>query len=110
MHVGQVTTCFDNFPIGMKDRAMQNIPITDDQYAKLANVAKAAGYEDIPAFIGALANEPTSDPRGPLSEKELHESVAMIERGNAEIEAGGGMEAEEAFRKLAEKHGLSFTP
>ncbi|QEG37901.1 hypothetical protein [Bythopirellula goksoeyrii] len=72
-------------------------------------VAKAAGYEDVPAFISALANEPTEDPRGRLSEKELLDSVAMIKRGNAEIEAGGGMAAEDAFRKLADKHGLTFS-
>ncbi len=88
---------------------MQNIQLPDDQYQKLTVVAQAAGYEDVPAFIRALADEPTEDPRGPLTEKELRESVAMIERGNAEIAAGGGMDAEEAFGKIAKKHGFSIT-
>jgi len=88
---------------------MQNIQLPDDQYQKLTVVAQAAGYEDVPAFISALANEPTEDPRRPLSEKELRESVAMIERGNVEIAAGGGMDAEEAFGKIAKKHGFSIT-
>ncbi len=101
---------FDNLRSKVENIGMPNIPLSDDQYKKLTIVAKAAGYEDVPAFIGALANEPSPDPRGPLSEKELLESAAMIERGNAEIEAGGGMDAEEAFRKIAEKHGLSFSP
>ena len=86
---------------------MQNIQLPDDQYQKLTIVAQAAGYEDVPAFISALAEEPTEDPCGTLTEQELRESVEMIERGNAEIEAGGGMDVEEAFDKIAKKHGLS---
>ncbi len=87
---------------------MQNIQLPDAQYQKLTVVAQAASYEDVPAFIRALADEPTEDPRGPLTDKELRESVAMIERGNAEIAAGGGMDAEEAFGKVAKKHGFSI--
>jgi len=88
---------------------MQNIQLPDDQYQKLTVVAQAAGYEDVPAFISALADEPTEDPLGPLTKKELRKSVAMIERGNAEIAAGGGVDAEEAFDKIAKKHGFSIT-
>ncbi len=88
---------------------MQNIQLPDDQYQRLTLVAQTAGYEDVPAFIRALADEPTEDPRGPLTEKELRESIAMIERGNDEIAAGGGMDAEEVFDKIAEKHGFSIT-
>jgi len=65
---------------------------------------------NVPAFIRALADESTEDPCGPLTEKELRESVAMIERGNAEIAAGDGIDAEEAFGKIAKKHGFSITP
>ncbi len=87
---------------------MQTIQIPDDQFEKLTTVVQAAGYVDVSAFIHAMADEPTEDPRGPLSEEELRESIAMIERGNAEIEAGGGMDAEEAFQKIGEKHGFKL--
>lgn len=87
---------------------MQNIPITDDQYKKLVNVAKAAGYEDIPAFIGALANEPITDPRGPLTEKELRESVAMIRRGEEELVAGKYRDMKEALLEIGRKRGYSI--
>lgn len=68
---------------------MQHIPITEEQFKKLTGVAHAAGFEDIPAFINALANEEVVDPRGPITAEERRASVAMIKRGNAEIEAGG---------------------
>lgn len=93
-----------------QNSGMQNIQIPDEQYEKLTIVAQAAGYDDVPALIKAIAEEPTDDPRGPLSEEELRESVAMIERGNTEIENGGGMDAEAVFRKVADKHGFTIDP
>lgn len=83
---------------------MHTIQIPDEQFAKLTGVAQAAGYADLPAMISALAEQPILDPRGELTDKELSDSVAMIERGNAEIEAGGGIDAEEAFERIRQKH------
>jgi len=40
---------------------MQIMQIPDDQYAKLTAVAQAAGYDDLSAFINALANKPFAD-------------------------------------------------
>ncbi len=87
---------------------MHTIQLSDDQFEKLSTVVKVAGYEDVPSFLAAIADEPTEDPCGELSETELRESVEMIRRGNAAIEAGEGIDAEEAFRKIGEKHGFDI--
>ncbi|MEM8865319.1 MAG: hypothetical protein AAGF31_07185 [Planctomycetota bacterium] len=88
---------------------MQTLHLSDEQFEKLTAAAKAAGYADVPAFITAITEEPSVDPRGSLSEQERAESVAMIQRGQAEIEAGGGMDAEAAFSKICDKHGLKLS-
>ena len=40
-------------------------------------------------------------------EKDLQESLAMCDRGMAEIDAGGGVEAVGALKQLGAKHGFS---
>ena len=87
---------------------MQHIQIPDDQFQLLTARAQAAGYADVPALISALAGEPFEDPRGPLSEEELQRSVAELEAADAEIDAGKGIEADEAFRRIADKHGFTL--
>ncbi len=82
--------------------------IPDEQYEKLTVVAHAAGYEDVPAFMKALADEPTEDPRGPLSETELAASLEMIRKSEEDIAAGRTQDMREGLRQIAEKHGLTI--
>lgn len=89
------------------------INIPDDQYELLSQRAAAGGYADVSAFIGALANEPNqevlqNDPRGPLTPEQLRQSAAELEEADRSIDENGGIELEEAFRLLAQKHGLSI--
>ncbi len=84
------------------------IQIPDEQYDKLTLRATAAGYEDVAALIAAMAEESTVDPRGTLSQSELRESVAKLKQADASIDAGKGIEAEEALRRIALKHGLQI--
>ena len=41
-----------------------------------------------------------------LNEEEMQASLAMIDRGIAEVDAGGGHDAVEALKKLGAKHGF----
>ena len=87
---------------------MQNIQIPDDQFEKLAAAAQAAGYDDVPALISAIAGEPIEDPRGELSEEELRESMEMIRRGEEDIGAGRTQPLREALEEIAQKSGLKI--
>ena len=82
------------------------IDIPDDRFEKLTQRAQAAGYADVPAFISALAGEPFEDPRGPMTEEELRQSVAELEAADASIDAGGGRDAREAFLELGREFGF----
>ena len=87
---------------------MQNIQISDDQFEKLAAVAQAAGYDDVPALISAIAGEPIEDPRGPLSEEELAASLEMIRQSEADIAAGRTRDMREALLEIGKKHGFDL--
>lgn len=94
-------------PVSWQNRAM-DISIPDDQYEKLAERAVAAGYADLSSFFEALAGEPLDDPRGPLSEQALRQSVAELDAADASIDAGKGVDAEQALMQIAEKHDLKI--
>ena len=85
------------------------IIISEAKAAKLTERARAAGYENAEQIIDALIAEPIEDPRGELTPEELRESAAVIARANEEIDAGGGVDAEEAFRQIGKKFGFEFT-
>ena len=87
---------------------MQNIQLPDDQFQKLSAMAHAAGYQDVSAFIASFADEPIADPRGDVSEVQLRENVAAMERGEAEIDAGGGQDMKEALDEIADKYDLNI--
>jgi len=87
---------------------MTNIQLPDDQFQQLSKVAHAAGYQDVSAFIGSFANEPFDDPRGKLSEDQLRENVAFMERGEAELDAGGGHNLRDAIIEIATKYDLKI--
>ncbi len=88
--------------------AMQ-IEIDNKQYEKLTVVAHAAGYADVPAFIHALAEESTEDPRGSLREEELKESLDQCDRSMAEFSSDGGQDAEEVFLEIGHKRGFNLS-
>lgn len=88
---------------------MPNIQLPDDQFQALSAMALAAGYQDVPAFIASFVGEPTDDPRGTLTDAQLRENVAVMERGEAEIDAGGGQDMKEALVEIAKKHDLDIT-
>jgi len=86
------------------------IDIPDDQFKKLTERVQAAGYADVPAFISALAAEPfDDDPRGPMTEEQLRQSVAELEAADATIDAGGGRDAREALLELGREFGFTRT-
>lgn len=84
------------------------IDLSSEQYAKLTEVAISAGYGDATALVKALVEEPTVDPRGPLTDQERRDSLAQIDRSMAEFDAGGGQDAEEAFLKMASRRGFDL--
>jgi hypothetical protein len=84
------------------------IDIPGDQYEKLTAKAQAAGYDGVPAFIKALADEPTDDPRGPLSAEELSASLDKLRESEADIAAGRTEDMRLALRQIAEEHGLKI--
>ena len=86
---------------------MQNIQLPEDQFQRLVVVAQAAGYQDVSAFVASFAAEPIEDPRGNLDDTQLRENVAAMERGEAEIDAGGGQEIKEALREIADQYDLN---
>jgi hypothetical protein len=52
------------------------IDVSAEHYAGIVRLAVAAGYDNVEALLAALANEPTADPRGKLSEDEVRRSAS----------------------------------
>ena len=88
---------------------MPDIQFSDDQFQRLYAIAMAAGYQDVSAFIASFADEPIEDPRGSLSEEQLRKNVAAMERGEQEIDGGGGHEMRDAIIEISVKHDLNIT-
>jgi hypothetical protein len=84
------------------------IIIPDDKFKKLTARARAEGYPDATALIESLAEEPAWDPRGALSNEQLNESVAELRASDVSINAGRGIEADEALRQIAAGHGFAI--
>lgn len=73
--------------------------------------AAAAGFgDDVAAYVAHLIvmDDPTTDPRGVLSETELRQSVAELEAADATIDAGQGHDARQALLKLGQKFGFQL--
>ncbi len=88
---------------------MPNIQVTDAQYQRLSALAQAAGFQDVSAFIASCAEVQVDDPRGTLPEDQIRENVSQIQRGETEIENGGGQKMKDAIVEIAGKHGLNVT-
>jgi hypothetical protein len=85
---------------------MQIIELHDAQYLQLHEHALAAGYDSAEAFVRALAEEPTADPRGNLSEDELRQSAAECRHVYEQMRAGAPRDAKEALFELGDEFGL----
>ena len=86
---------------------MQSIQFPEDQFQRLSAVAHAAGYQDVSTFIASFADDPIKDPRGKIADAQLRENVTAMERGEAEIDAGGGQDMKEAIVEIANKCDLT---
>jgi len=85
---------------------MQTIQLPDAQYLQLHEHALAAGYDSAEAFVRALAGEPTTDPRGDLSEAELRQSAAECQSIHEQMLRGAGHDAKEALFEVGNEFGL----
>lgn len=82
-----------------------NLPPAEQE--SISRHAQAAGYDDVTLFVTdhvrALATELAAyDPNA----EQLEESVERLQRADASIDAGGGVEAEKVFRETADRYGL----
>ena len=81
------------------------IEIPQTEQTLLASVAKAAGYESVQQYVTehvlALAYQETPA----LSREELQENLEMCDRSMAQIDAGEGIDAKEAFERLGRERG-----
>ncbi len=82
-----------------------HIDVSAEDYAGLVRHAVAAGYGNVEAFLAALADEPTADPCGMLSEDEVRRSAAECDAGIRSIEAGVGRDLREAMLELGRQRG-----
>ncbi len=87
---------------------MRNIPISDDGYEKLTAAALAAGFADVSAFIHAMVGEQILDPREPMRDDELAESLSECDQAIADFEGGAGNDAEQAIRDIGRKRGFDL--
>ena len=83
-----------------------NIPSSEAE--KLTRHATAAGFDNVEMyvteFVRTLAERPAAnDLFAPLTDDELAVSLAMIDRGMSEIDAGQGMSVDEARLKTLEQ-------
>jgi len=88
---------------------MQSIELPDAKYQKLSQQAAAAGYDDVAAFVEALADEAAFDPRCEMTDAELRQSAAECNRINEAMKAGAGHDAREALQKLGNELGYNKT-
>ena len=70
----------------------------------LARQATAAGYTDVERYVTELVRALVYQP----SPEEIAENVARLECADSSIDAGHGIDAEDAFRSIADKHGFKL--
>lgn len=86
---------------------MHTIQMPDDQFKKLSEQAAAAGFTDIAAYIKTLVDEAAFDARCGMSDDEIRQSAEECRRIHAEMKAGAGRDANEAFTELGRKFGFN---
>lgn len=82
------------------------IHLPDEKFEKLQVHAQAAGYKDVQGLLDALIGEPTTDPRGRLSQEELRESAAACDAIAEAMESGHEHDAKQALGDLGAELGL----
>lgn len=80
------------------------IEIPQSEQDILARQATAAGYDDVERYVTEQVRALVYQP----SPEEIAENVAKLESADASIDAGQGIDAEDAFRSIAEKHGFKL--
>ena len=85
-----------------------NIP--PHEVEKLTQHATAADFSSVETYVTQFVLTLADRQRGdevflPLTDEELAASLAMIDRGVAEVEAGHGMSIEEAHRRTIKNLG-----
>lgn len=80
------------------------IEIPQSEQDILALQATAAGYDDVEHYVTEQVRALVYQP----SPEEIAENVARLKRGEASIDAGHGIDAEDAFRLIADKHGFKL--
>jgi len=81
------------------------IEIPQSEQDILARQATAAGYDDVECYVTEQVRALVYQP----SPEEIAENVARLERADASIDAGHGIDAEDAFRRIADKHGFKLS-
>jgi len=80
------------------------IEIPQSEQEILVRQAVAAGYDNVERYVTeqvrALVYQPTVE--------DIAENVARLERADASIDAGRGIDAEEALHSIATKHGFKL--
>lgn len=85
-----------------------HIEIPAPQAERLQRHAIAAGYESVESYVTEfvlnLAENPTAaELFAPLTEDELAASLAMIEKGMQQIDAGEGLTVDEARQRSLDR-------
>ncbi len=81
------------------------IHIPDEKYQLLSEQAAAAGFENVAAYVEALAEDAAFDARCGMSDKELRQSAADCNRINERMKVEGGRDAHEALTELGHRFG-----
>ena len=86
---------------------MQSIELTDDQFQIIAKQATAAGYQDVAAYVEALAKDAAFDPRCDMNDEELRQSAAECDAIIERMKSEGGHDARTALSTLGKKYGFN---
>ena len=86
------------------------VDLPTDAETRLAEHAKAAGYDDVERYAAehllAIAQQPMLCELGPLTGQARAESLAMIEEGEADLAAGRTRDVREALLEIGQKFGF----
>lgn len=99
---------FLTWPGKMCDNRHMQLDIPNDDYNHLATHAAAAGFADVAAYVVALSEVVSQDPRGSLPKAQFDASVGMLNQSFADETAGRTEELRSAFRDIATRQGIAF--
>lgn len=86
---------------------MKTIEISEERFEQIRKQALASGYEDVADYLDALVEDAAFDPRGGMTDAQLHQSAAecdaIIDRTKRD---GGGKEFGSAWQELGKEFGF----